>query len=603
MGLKLGRKILYSGFMDISGLFKAPASGSPVGPVGQRDLADVLFERKVLNENSRNSVKLQSINTGDDVEKVIADQGLASEDDIAAAKGVLFGIPYVELSKQEFLADVLNFVPEPVARRYALIPFKFDLPTNTLCVAMADPLDLTVISFLEKKTGKKISPYISGKTAILTCVDEKYNQGLSTEVTAALKDVAPSVEEPEKQATAAPNNDVIRDAPVAKIADSLLEFGTRSRSTDIHIEPLDDHTRVRFRIDGILYEKLVLPRKVHDSLVSRIKIMSNLKIDERRIPQDGRFTFGDAKDQIDVRVSTLPTVFGEKVVLRLLRKGSGAPTLAELGLRGLALRNLEIAILRPHGIILVCGPTGSGKTTTLYAVLSKVNSAKVNIVTIEDPVEYQIGGVNQVQINTLAGLTFATGLRAFLRQDPNIILVGEIRDGETTDLAIQGALTGHLMFSTLHTSNAAGAIPRLLDLGAEPFLLSSSLNAVVGQRILRKICPNCKEPYNPPEIMATDIRSVLGKLLPADKQSGPVTLFKGRGCKECGDAGFLGRVGIYEVLPISDHVSQLVLARADAIAIEKLATEEGMITMKQDGYLKALEGITTIEEVLRVAQD
>jgi type IV pilus assembly protein PilB len=359
-------------------------------------------------------------------------------------------------------------------------------------------------------------------------------------------------------------------------------------------------------VDGILQERLMLPRKLHDAVISRIKILGDMKIDEKRIPQDGRFNFKMGESEVDLRVSTLPTVHGEKVVMRLLKKSGGVPTLPDLGLRGLALKSLENSIRRPHGIILVTGPTGSGKTTTLYSVLAILNNAKVNIMTLEDPVEYQIAGVNQVQINPQAGLTFATGLRSFLRQDPNIVLVGEVRDTETTELAVQAALTGHLVFSTLHTNNAAGAVPRLLDLGAEPFLVASALSAIVGQRIARKICPNCKEEYTPEEEVIKDIRTVLGGLIPPDKK---IVLYRGSGktndatCETCGGSGYHGRIGVFEVFAVSDHISKLILSRSPMKEIETQAISEGMITMKQDGYLKALEAVTTLEEVLRVAQD
>jgi type II secretory ATPase GspE/PulE/Tfp pilus assembly ATPase PilB-like protein len=326
-----------------------------------------------------------------------------------------------------------------------------------------------------------------------------------------------------------------------------------------------------------------------------------MKIDEKRIPQDGRFNFKSNNEDTDLRVSTLPTAWGEKIVMRLLRKSGGVPTLTDLGLNGPSLRTLEAAMLRPHGIILVCGPTGSGKTTTLYAVLSKLNTTRVNILTLEDPVEYQIPGANQVQINDDVGLTFATGLRAFLRQDPNIILVGEIRDKETTELAIQASLTGHLVFSTLHTDSAAGALPRLIDMGAETFLLASTINATMGQRIARKICSHCKTEYTPPPEIFEEMRKVLGPLMP--KNSTPVKLYKGAGCEVCGHSGFLGRVGIYEVMAISEGIAKLILERKDSDTIEAKAKEEGMITMKQDGYLKVLAGITTIDEILRVAQE
>ncbi len=564
-------------------------------------LVDLLVERKILSPSQREVVKMEEATTGRDQQTIILDRGFTTREEINTAQAMAMGITAVDLTTQSISEEVLAMVPEMVARQYSVVPFKLDSVNAILSVAMADPLDLGVISFLEKKTGNKVKPFIASQAAISLVVDEKYNQGLATSVTAAINE-SPLTQQSGLDITA--SQDVIRDAPVAKIASAILDYAVKSRASDVHIEPLGAQTRVRYRIDGILYDKLTLPGRIHDSLVSRIKVMSNMKIDERRVPQDGRFNYKGSVSEVDVRVSTLPTVNGEKVDMRLLSKTGGVPKLSDLGLRGSALRNLETSILRPHGVIIMCGPTGSGKTTTLYSVLSKLNSTKVNIVTIEDPVEYKIEGVNQVQVNPAAGLTFATGLRAFLRQDPNIVLVGEIRDRETTDLAIQAALTGHLVFSTLHTSSASEAIPRLTDLGAEPFLLASSINCLVGQRILRKICASCKEPYSPPEIMLADIKTVLGKLFPAEKYpDGKVPLYRGKGCTECGSEGFLGRVGIYEVLPVSDRIAKLVLQHSDAGEIERSAVDEGMITMKQDGYLKALEGLTSIEEVLRVAQD
>lgn len=575
---------------------------APVGGSLSKSVEDVLVESKVITPDQANLVKLEAVNSGKSAEQILKDHGFASAADIIRARSDLLGIAFVDLETKAISPEILNLVPEAVARRYNLVPFELDQGANLLSVGMADPLDIDAISFLEKKTLKKIRPFLANQVTVKSIIDERYNQGLETQVTAALEQTPQDTENGGEDISKLEG--VIRDAPVAKIASSLMEFAIRSRASDIHVEPLEGHTRIRYRIDGILYEKLILPSRIHDSLVSRIKIMSNLKIDEKRTPQDGRFNFKMNDAEVDVRVSTLPTSHGEKVVMRLLRKSGGVPTLPDLGLRGLALKNLEISILRPHGIIIVCGPTGSGKTTTLYAVLSRINSTKVNIVTLEDPVEYQIAGTNQVQINPQAGLTFATGLRSFLRQDPNIILVGEIRDGETTDLAIQAALTGHLVFSTLHTSTASGAIPRLIDLGGEPFLLASSLNAIAGQRILRRVCSHCKEPYNPPDILVNDIKTVLGDFFPKDKlQDGKLTLYKGKGCAECGDSGFLGRMGIFEVLVVSDKISKMILTHADAGDIERQAVEEGMIPMKQDGYLKVVEGLTTIEEVLRVAQD
>ena len=468
---------------------------------------------------------------------------------------------------------------------------------------MLDPLDFQVIEFIEKKSGKRVKPFMALKDDILAAIQETYSQNLGEDVSAALNEtVQPEV----KTYEAGRLGEVIREAPIAQIVSATLEQAMRLRASDVHIEPQYGDTRVRYRVDGILQERLVLPKRLHDAVVSRIKILADMKIDEKRVPQDGRFNFKMGEAEVDLRVSTLPTVHGEKIVMRLLKKSGGIPTMGELGLRGLALKNLEAQTARPHGIILVTGPTGSGKTTTLYAVLSKLNNARVNIMTLEDPVEYEISGVNQVQINPVAGLTFATGLRAFLRQDPNIVLVGEIRDRETTELAIQAALTGHIVFSTLHTNNASGAIPRLLDLGAEPFLIVSSLNCIVGQRIARKVCPTCVEEYDPEEMVKKDIQDVLGALLPKEKA---IKLYRGKGtvngapCTTCGNIGYIGRIGVFEVLPISTELAKLIGTRASMDDIQKVAVAEGMITMKQDGYMKALEGVTTIEEILRVAQD
>ena len=379
-----------------------------------------------------------------------------------------------------------------------------------------------------------------------------------------------------------------------------MDFAIKSRASDIHIEPEERSTRVRYRIDGILQEKLSIPKELHDSLISRIKILSGMKIDEKRIPQDGRFNFKGTDAEVDLRISSLPTTWGEKIVMRLLKKSGGVPDLPELGLRGRGLKNLQDAILRPHGIILICGPTGSGKTTTLYSVISKLNTSKVNIVTLEDPIEYKIPGVNQVQVNPAAGLTFADGLRAFLRQDPNIILVGEIRDQETADLAIQASLTGHLVFSTLHTNDSSGALPRLLDMGAEPYLLASSVTCIVAQRVVRKIHTECRESYSPDPQIVQQVQTELGSLW---KPQGDVKFYKGKGDEDCGSSGYFGRVGLFEVLPVTEKISKLISERSSAAEIDKVAKEEGMITMKQDGYLKVVEGITTVEEVLRVAQE
>jgi len=474
-------------------------------------LLEYLVQEKLISQQVADEIRLSSINTGNSSSEILLQKHLIDEDKLLAAKSKIYHVPMMSLAGRGISPEILTFIPEPVARKYKLIPFDFDKKTNKLSLALTDPLDLPLLEFLELKSGKSIVAYISREDEISSKIDEVYSQGLASEVTEALKDTSSGRI---NTVDVSQISQIIKEAPIAKIVSTILEYAVKSRASDIHIEPQESRTRVRYRIDGILHERLALPRTVNDAVVSRIKILSDMKIDERRIPQDGRFNFKIGPDEVDLRVSSLPTVHGEKIVMRLLKKTGGIPSLTDLGLGGVSLKGLEYAITRPHGIILVTGPTGSGKTTTLYSILSKLNTTKVNIVTLEDPVEYEIVGINQVQVNPLAGLTFASGLRSFLRQDPNIILVGEIRDRETVGLAIQAALTGHLVFSTLHTNNAATTIPRLLDLGAEPFLIVSVLNAIEAQRIVRRVCATCKESYVPTVEMVNDFKTILGNLLP-----------------------------------------------------------------------------------------
>lgn len=562
---------------------------------------DILVKSKKISAADADTARQLFVSSGGSVVEWLVKQNKVVEQDIVMAKAEYYNVPFIKLSDQPISPVALSMVDQTIAKRLQVVPFEYKADTRELSVAMANPIDISAIEFLERKTGASIKAFAAIPDEVVAAIDSRYFQGLSTEVTAALKETSQGETEV-KTIDIRQVGAYIKEAPIAKIVTTILEFAVKSRASDVHIEPLEERVRVRYRIDGILHEKLVLPRRIHDSLVSRIKILSDLKIDEKRIPQDGRFNFRTESEEVDLRVSTLPTVHGEKVVMRLLKKSGGVPTLAELGLRGRALKNLEEGILKPHGIVLVTGPTGSGKTTTLYSVLSRINTTKVNIVTIEDPVEYQIGGVNQVQINPQAGLTFASGLRSFLRQDPNIIMVGEVRDQETADLAIQAALTGHLVFSTLHTNNSSGALPRLLDMHAEPYLLASTITAIVGQRVARKICPHCKAAYSPPLDVMVDIKKILGKLW-VEPTGGKSQLFKGTGCSECGNTGYLGRIGIFEVLAITEKIGRLVLEHAPTSEIEAAAVAEGMVTMKQDGYLKVVEGMTTIEEILRVAQE
>ncbi len=563
-----------------------------------QSLSDILFAQKLITKEQYDTIKVQSASKGISEENIVEEMEIVSPDKLTAAKAAILGIPYIDITNVSFSPEALGLIPRAVAERFSLIPFAYDINSKTLSVAMSNPVDLEAITFIREKTGLTIKSFAATPSEVAKEINQQYRQELVGEVGAAIKET----QDYNKIKTVDTDQiaQIIKEAPIAKIVSTILEYAVNSRASDVHIEPMEDRVRVRYRIDGILYDRLSLPKAVQEAVISRIKILSEMKIDEHRSPQDGRFNFKVEDKEVDLRISVLPTVFGEKIVMRLLRKSGGIPTLRELGISGIAQKTLETAMARPHGIIIVCGPTGSGKTTTLYSVLSVLNTTKVNISTLEDPVEYQIAGINQVQVNPAVGLTFAEGLRSFLRQDPNIILVGEIRDGETTELAIQAALTGHLVFSTLHTSSAAGALPRLIDLGAETFLLASTMNAVLAQRIVRKICNSCKVPYAPPAQVVAEMQQVLGKYFPQGKQ---ITFYKGNGCEECGGSGYIGRVGIFEALPITEKIASLVLQHSDSGSLEREAVAEGMITMKQDGYLKVLQGVTTVEEVLRVAQE
>ncbi len=562
-----------------------------------KKLLGQLILNKVIDQQTADRYELESIQKNQGIYEYLLTNTPIAKQHILHAAAQLMQIPYVDLTTSPIDPQAISLLSEAIAHKYWVLPFRFDNATQTLYIATSDPYNTYMGDFIARKINKRIVLTLADHEDIKKAVEISYSQGLSPEVKEALKEYQPVVTQQADTVTS------IKEAPIAKIVSTILEFAFKSRASDIHIEPEEIRTRVRYRIDGILSEKLSLPKVIHDAVISRIKILSQMKIDERRIPQDGRFGFKLGIEEVDLRVSTLPTVFGEKIVLRLLKKTGGVPQLGELGLRGPQLKELELSITKPYGIVLVTGPTGSGKTTTLYSILTRLNKPTVNISTLEDPVEYQMPGINQVQINVQAGLTFANGLRAFLRQDPNIILVGEIRDKETTQLAIQAALTGHLVFSTLHTNDAATAIPRLIDLGAEPFLIASVLHASLAQRITRKLCEHCKEWYTPDENIQQSIRQVLGELIPAKfKGKTAIQLARGKGCNECNHVGYQGRIAIFEIVPVTPNINKLIIAQKTATDIQNQAKEDGMISMKQDGYLKALDGITTIEEVLRVAE-
>jgi len=590
----------------------APAqSTSPAGTATvayTSPLLQILVAQNALTDDQVNQILLDSMNSSYKIEDILIDKKWVNEEVLTKAKSEVNAIPFVKILDIGVSPEALTMLPEGVARRYKMFPFAIDKQNNQLSVAMVDPLDLAAIDFAQQKTGFRITSFYAVPSEVERMIAEKYAQSLSSEVTQALQETNQVAEQKKaEQDLSNLSGQVLRQAPITKIVETVLTFAMKARASDIHIEPQETRTRVRYRIDGILNEKLILPHSVHEAVVSRIKILAHLKIDEKRIPQDGRFNFVADGQEVDLRISTLPTIHGEKVVMRLLKKNATVPALEELGLRGMGLRRLHDAIKVPHGIVLVTGPTGSGKTTTLYSILHQVNTSRVNIMTLEDPVEYQMPGINQVQTNPQAGLTFASGLRSFLRQDPNVIMVGEIRDSETVELAVQASLTGHLVFSTLHTSSAAGALPRMVDMGAEPFLLASSMTLTMAQRIVRVLNPDYKEEYTPEPAVIEDIKQVLGVYFDAwCKQNGKdpnkITLHRAAANRPQTEPEYRGRVGIFEVMPITEEIRKLILGNRPAGELEKVAVSEGMLLMKQDGYLKVLDGTTTIEEVLRVAE-
>lgn len=493
-----------------------------------------------------------------------------------------------DLSNIAVSKQILLQIPEQVARQYLVFPFGQD--GNILKIAMVDPENQEIIELIEAKTGKLIRPYKIDPNS-LTKLLEQYS---------AIVELAQKVIQQNPQQLA-------QSTPAIAIVESILRQAAKDLASDVHIEATTEGTIVRFRVDGMLRTMITLPKSLHPAIISRIKILSNMKIDVTRTPQDGRFQINVDTAIVDLRISTYPTVEGEKVVMRLLDKSKGLITLEQLGVAGRQFSAIEAAIHKPHGMILVTGPTGSGKTTTLYAVLQRLHKPDVNIITIEDPVEYRIAGVNQGQIHPEIGFTFAVALRSILRQDPNIVMIGEMRDLESAELAVQAALTGHIVLSTLHTNDSVGAIPRLLDLGIPPFLINASLNIVVAQRLARKVCDHCKKPLA--QLLPADgkaVEDIIGSLPAQEKaqvSAKAPTFYQAVGCPKCKGKGYKGRIGIFEVLDISEGVKPLIVKEVQAQAIAQKAKEEGMLTLIQDGLLRALNGVTTLEEIWRISRD
>jgi type II secretion system protein E len=568
----------------------------------------------LVSEAASSNLRLQDI---------VLQNNLIDERALTKLYATYADIPYIELDPRDIPSDILMRIPERIARQYNAVIFKID-PDGLIHLAMDDPDDVQAVNFIEKEIGTNTRVYIAPRSNILECLE-----GYRGDVTQELKEVIDIQREDDGSNQKVTEAEVAEDSPIAQTVNLLLEYAIRSNASDIHIEPREQFVQVRYRIDGVLKEVNRLPKNVLGALVSRIKILSNLKIDERRIPQDGRFKIKVAGKQYALRVSTLPIADGEKVVMRILDESNQAVTLEQLGYWGHSLAVINQALTEPNGMILVTGPTGSGKSTSLFSVLSMLNTPEVNISTIEDPVEYKIPGVNQTQTNSKAGMTFASGLRALLRQDPNIIMVGEIRDGETANLGVQAALTGHLVFSTLHTNNAATCLPRLLDMGIEPFLIASTVKAVVGQRLVRRLCMTCRQSYVPDQTEVAEIvrlfhlapgqnfyyihqleaqaivQKVGGETPWGTTDTTIAALWQPNpnGCDECNHTGFKGRVGIYEVLGTSREIQKMIIGGNTSNEIQDQAVAEGMTTMLTDGLIKAIRGNTTVEEVLRVTKE
>jgi len=560
-------------------------------------IGQVFLERGLIDEEElRTALNLQA-ESREKIGKLLVDLGYVSEKDCLAVVSEHLGIPAISAAEYPPVPVVDNLLTFRFMKQCKFVPIA--LESNVLTLAMADPLDTATLDSVRQSTGYSLKTVLGAESEILDVLEKFYGSASSTLGRIIEGIDEGNIENLDEIEDIEQLKDLASEAPVIRLVNLLISKAIESRASDIHIEPFEKDLKVRYRIDGILHDVESPPKKLKAALISRVKIMSKLNIAERRLPQDGRIKLKVLGKDIDLRVSTLPTLYGESVVMRILDKSNTSLyDIRRLGFPEDSLREFESLIRRPHGIFLVTGPTGSGKTTTLYSALTTINLPDKKIITIEDPIEYQMDGVNQIHVNTQIGLTFASGLRHIVRQDPDVIMVGEIRDLETAEIAIRAALTGHLVFSTLHTNDAPSAITRLIDMGAEDYLIASSLLGVLAQRLVRVICPACKTEVFPVPEMLDEIGFRRG-----DPRSGPNRFYEGRGCEKCSNTGFVGRVGIYELMTITDDIRKLTVAKADSNQIRKKAIENGMRPLRDDGWLKVRQGITSISEVLRVTQE
>lgn len=577
----------------------------------QEKLVTLLAEEGLVSREVLTAAGEESVATNKPLFALLTERRIIDDEMLTHALAQVSGVPYVNLTNSVIDQPVLELLPEDVAERFMAVPLA-DVQ-GRLAVAMVDASNVQAVDYLANLIDKPLKIFMASETGVRHVLDQYKTDLSSIDAAAEVSEQEASKEETSKIKT------IVQDSPISRALSTILEYAVKSRASDVHIEPLESALKIRCRVDGVLREIMQLPKSIEPALVSRIKILSNLKIDEHRVPQDGQFAVKVANKEVDLRIAISPVVWGEQVVIRLLDKSDNTFDLEDMGYVGRALRTLRKGVRRPNGMILTSGPTGSGKSTSLYALLKEIKDESVNIVTLEDPVEYKMPGVNQIQVNNDVGLTFATGLRSILRQDPDIVMVGEIRDNETAQLAVQAALTGHLVFSTLHTNSAAGVLPRLLDMGIEPFLIASTVNTIIGQRLVRRVAPK-RDVYQSTPIETQTIQSTIGHLLPKTAAEvaqfsedlgykdlplagqNAYTLVKGKDTP-VSPRGYIGRAGIYEVMDVTDEIQKLIVARATTNEIQRLAVAQGMLTMRQDGYLKALQGVTTIEEVNRVAAD
>ena len=577
----------------------------------QQKLIKLLQEEGLVSGDEITSASETAAKDNKALLTVLTETKIVDDELLTHAIAQVSGVPYVNLTNSIIDQAILSLLPSDIAERFMAVPLAE--VQNRLAVAMIDANNVQAVDYLANRIQRPLKVFMASEAGVRHVLDQ-YKTDLSSVDAAAEASQSEAATEESKDIKT-----IVQDSPISRALSTILEYAVKSRASDIHIEPLEKALKIRCRVDGVLREVMQLPKSIEPALVSRIKILSNLKIDEHRVPQDGQFAVKVGNKEVDLRIAVSPVVWGEQVVIRLLDKSGNTFDLEQMGYAGRSLRAIRKGLKKPNGMLLTSGPTGSGKSTSLYALIKEIKDESINIVTLEDPVEYKMDGVNQIQVNAEVGLTFASGLRSILRQDPNVVMVGEIRDAETANLAVQAALTGHLVFSTLHTNSAAGVLPRLLDMDIEPFLIASTVNTIIGQRLVRRVGPK-RDTYWSTPLETKSILETVGHLLPKTKEEvaqisadlgykdlplagqTAYALVKGHDTPQT-PRGYSGRAGLYEVMDVSEEIQKLIVARSTSAEIQRKAMEQGMITMRQDGYLKALQGITTLEEVNRVTSD